>query len=151
MTYLQIQKSDILCCLCMVVCVGAYTPYQSPHQIAKTTRYPVGYDPDNRNRPDINKITQESKQCTMPLVYNDADNTKKYLRKCKTHFTQQSSSGWVPPIGYDPSLRKSESNTHYCKFDTGHLKRDETEKTAQIWTGIWMGHAILDRVSRKID
>lgn len=156
MKYLQIQKSGFLYFLCMVVCVAAYTPYQSPNQIAKTTRYPVGYDPDNRNRPDINKITQESQQnkceqCTMPLVYVSAQNTAKHPRKCKTHFTQRSSSRWVPPVGYDPRLRNSKPNTHYCNFDAGHFKRDDIDQTAQIWTGIWMGHAILDRVSRKID
>ena len=112
-----------------------------------TPRYPVGYDPDDRTRPSLRCARQH---CSCPLLprRHDAPPT----------LDPEPQAPWTPPVGYDPSARRSPPRaTHgsalhlsslYRKNEVEEIAWDPSQRThddgqTTLCTGIWMGKKIL--------
>ena len=93
-----------------------------------SARYPVGYDPDNRVRPNY-----------MPLCQ---------LPACERVNTLQAKPKWEPPVGYDPKKRKLALRAPITEqeLETIHFENDyDTDTKLKLCTGIWMGNKILEK------
>ena len=92
-----------------------------------SARYPVGYDPDNRVRPN------HMPPC-MPAC--DLKPTSDLKAKPK----------WKPPVGYDPKKRKLALRAPITgqELETIHFENDYDTKL-KLCTGIWMGNKILEK------
>lgn len=102
-----------------------------------SARYPVGYDPDNRVRPNY-----------MPLC--ELGNTAfKHMPLCEQHACGlKQRPKWEPPVGYDPRKRKLalRSPTTELELETIHFENDyDSDTKLKLCTGIWMGNKILEK------
>ena len=93
-----------------------------------SARYPVGYDPENRVRPNY-----------MPLCE---------LPACGRAETLKARPKWEPPVGYNPKKRKLalRAPTTEQELETIHFENDyDSDTKLKLCTGIWMGNKILEK------
>ena len=92
-------------------------------------RYPVGYNPDNRTRPN----------------YRPVPELRPYEPECSPfELTHDKKRGpdkkWQPPCGYDPKKRPK------LAFLPQNDKADpDPDHTLKLCTGIWIGNKILEK------
>ena len=101
----------------------AYNPQALP---PSKGRYPVGYDPTNRNRPFCNQSLSR----------------KQVLQQRRR---------WTPPVGYCPATRREKLNLRQAQPDNlidndNYIEWDNhtyTDNNERVCTGIWVGNRIL--------
>ena len=104
----------------------AYNPHALP---PSKGRYPVGYDPTNRNRPFCNQSLSR----------------KQVLQQRRS---------WQPPQGYCPLTRRKTMALRKATFDPDLADNEELEykewenessleDKESVCTGIWVGNRIL--------
>ena len=161
------------CCLARVAEMGmadtvrtalAFSAPRFPYGL----RYPVGYNPDNRTRPNYYPtellIPDKSDTPEMPENFNRcSDNT------CAPMELKERPR-WVPPEAYNPKRRRSTGTA----FQTSPLQRTDEDKAVnsnvytdpehvnwendydaddkiRLCTGIWMGRKILHKRCVTLD
>lgn len=139
--------------LSLYVCLGLYggfvecwtpTPCPSPSR-----RYPVGYNPDNRTRPNYGGDCRQScDDLQSDQVCSPMKLKPKPIRP-----------GWVPPVGYNPAERKRKLRMPLSRTDSSKENMDAPSSTetidfencdyndnnTKLCTGIWMGRTILQK------
>ena len=138
----------------------AFSAPRFPHGL----RYPVGYNPDNRTRPNYYPAE---------LLLPDALAMPEFLDRCSQH-TENTCAPmglnerpkWVPPEAYNPKRRRSTGTA----FQTPPLQRTDEDKVVnsnlehvnwendydaddkiRLCTGIWMGRKILHKRCVTLD
>jgi hypothetical protein len=148
-----------LACLAHAVFADSYAPPTPPTPPATppTTprhRYPVGYDPDNRQRPRA----YPAEHILLPKPLYPPPSTR----------GEAKAGRWQPPEGYvprrrsgAPALRRTDTREHLAPppVDPPPPAADDSacpmrgcklDASKHLCTGIWMGCAIIDRVCLKL-
>ena len=138
----------------------AFSAPRFPHGL----RYPVGYNPDNRTRPNYYPAE---------LLLPDALAMPEFLDRCSQH-TENTCAPmglnerpkWVPPEAYNPKRRRStgtafqtpplqrtdEDNAKNARLETVDWENDyDAEDKIRLCTGIWMGRKILHKRCVTLD
>ena len=150
-----------LCCLARmadtVSTALAFSAPRFPHGL----RYPVGYNPDNRTRPNYYPAE---------LLLPDAPAMPEFLNRCSENtcapMELKERPKWVPPEAYNPKRRRSSGTA----FQTPPLQRTDedrpgnsalehvdwendydTDDKIRLCTGIWMGRKILHKRCVTLD
>lgn len=110
--------------------VAALWCFSSP-----TPRYPIGYDPDNRSRPQYHPVE---------LLYpsNPSNPTHSFHTPAK----------WHPPKGYDPLERRKRAKENSENAQSVEKLRQTlqglhphaSEEAISLYLGIWVGKAVID-------
>ena len=134
------QNATTICAMLLLLLTRATAAAYS------TPRYPVSYDPDD-TRPSLRTARQH---CACPPLPHRRDAASMPELEPRTP--------WTPPVGYDPSARRSPPRaTHgsalhlsslYRKHDVEEIAWDPTQRNdgdgqTTLCTGIWMGKKIL--------
>ena len=104
-------------------------------------RYPVGYNPDLRTRPNY--------YSTKAIDENEGNN---YIEKLETDNQNETLELrprpiWKPPVGYDPKSRNIQnlkSGIDNLNF-TNPPVEISNDGRIMLCTGIWMGKSILQK------
>jgi len=132
-------------CICLYTgLVEGWTPTPCP---SPSRRYPVGYNPDNRTRPNYRGDSCESRYD--PFAPEEACSPMKLKPKPLR-------PAWVPPEGYNPAKRKlrmplsrtdlSEGDDVGSATETIDFENaDYSDNKTRLCTGIWMGRRILEK------
>ena len=150
-----------LCCLPQTANTAstalAFSAPRFPHGL----RYPVGYNPDNRTRPNYYPAE---------LLLPDAPAMPEFLNRCSENtcapMELKERPKWVPPEAYNPKRRRSSGTA----FQTPPLQRTDddrpgnsalehvdwendydTDDKIRLCTGIWMGRKILHKRCVTLD
>lgn len=125
--------------LCSVVCVSS-TKMSAFNlgMLAESSRYPVGYNPDNRTRPNYKPLPD----LRTPDMWAGESACSPML---------QPRPKWEPPVGYDPKKRKlafvdlrtpkTDEVLETINFENMH----DADGRLKLCTGIWMGNKILEK------
>ena len=102
------------------------------------SRYPVGYNPDNRTRPNYKPLPD----LRTPDMWAGESACSPMLKKRPK---------WEPPVGYDPKRRKlafvdlrtpkTDEVLETINFENMH----DADGRLKLCTGIWMGNKILEK------
>ena len=116
----------------LVTLISASTLYLRPAVALRcfsspTPRYPIGYDPDNRSRPQYHPVE---------LLYPSNPKPAK----------------WHPPKGYDPLERRkqmkgnseNEQQVERLRQTLRELHPHASDEAISLYLGIWVGKAVLD-------
>ena len=101
-------------------------------------RYPVGYDPDNRTRP------QAVQSLKRPQRTDSPNNMPLCMPVCEL----KPKPKWEPPIGYDPKNRKLHLRALVKDevLETINFVNDyDADTKLKLCTGIWLGNKILQK------
>lgn len=104
-------------------------------------RYPVGYNPDLRTRPDYysSRAIDENKiNNYITKIENNNQNETLELKQRPV---------WKPPVGYDPKSRNMQnlkSGTDNLEFTNPPVEISDDGRR-MLCTGIWMGNTILQK------
>ena len=133
-------------CICLYTgLVEGWTPTPCP---SPSRRYPVGYNPDNRTRPNYGGDSCPSRNDQM-----EADHACSPM-KLKPKPLRPA---WVPPEGYNPAKRKlrmplTRTDSSVEGEDVGSATEtidfenaDYNDNKTRLCTGIWMGRTILQK------
>ena len=153
-----------LCFLARMTDTVSTAPAFSAPRFPHGPRYPVGYNPDNRTRPNYYPAE---------LLLPDAPAMPEFLDRCSQH-TENTCAPmglnerpkWVPPEAYNPKRRRSTGTA----FQTPPLQRTDEDKVVnsnlehvnwendydaddkiRLCTGIWMGRKILHKRCVTLD
>ena len=104
-------------------------------------RYPVGYNPDLRTRPNYYSTKSLDRNEGNDYIGNLENDNQNETLELKPRPV------WKPPVGYDPKSRKMQN------FKAGTDNLDFTNPPVEIsndgrimlCTGIWMGKSILQK------
>ena len=104
-------------------------------------RYPVGYNPDNRTRPNYKPLPDLS----TPEAWAGESACSPMSQG------RQPKRKWEPPVGYDPKTRKmafvelrapkTDEVLETINFENSY----DTDARLKLCTGIWMGNKILEK------
>jgi hypothetical protein len=124
---LIVVQFQLFCCW-----VDAYPTPCPP----STRRYPIGYDPDNRTRPQWEHAISDTNPTLLPPPKRDFER-------------------WQPPSAYNPRLRKKNLSKHRQQLkrtdrpdylETINFENmDDMDGKIKLCTGIWMGRKILQK------
>ena len=95
-------------------------------------RYPVGYNPDNRTRPNYRPVPElrpyETECSPFELTHDKNDKKRGPDKK------------WQPPCGYDPKKRPK-----LAFLPQSNEADPDPDHTLKLCTGIWIGNKILEK------
>ena len=103
--------------------------------LSKYPRYPVGYNPDDRRRPNYQPLS-DSRRSHSQTSTTDSQTSTSRVRT------------WNPPVGYDPQKRKLALSTPNSDkvLDTINFENEyDPDGRLKLCTGIWMGNKILEK------
>ena len=138
---------DVALALAVASCaprlVAGYTP---PRPSLSSLRYPVGYDPDHRERPryfpspDALLPRPEVRPTTLPTT---RPTTRGEARRAR----------WEPPTGYVPRSQRAAPAGHGAERAAfvNDEPPDYSDGRVRLCTGIWMGRVILHKHCVALD
>ena len=146
----------LACVSCLVSAVQTYTLPTTPPISPVRARYPVGYDPDNRSRPQ-RQFPASSILKAKPVSTSSCTRTRGEAKTAR----------WAPHIGYDPrrrpTLRRTDTSMDMAlhnitqqpeaRFDASVCPLPECtlDPRTHLCMGIWMGRSIIERRCQKIE
>lgn len=152
-----------LCCLARMANTGSMALAFSAPRFPHNLRYPVGYNPDNRTRPNYHNYPVE-------LLLPDSPAMPEFLDRCSENTCSpmelKARPKWVPPEAYNPKRRRSsgtafqtpplqrtdEDNAKNARLETVDWENDyDAEDKIRLCTGIWMGRKILHKRCVTLD
>jgi len=161
MTLTILRQSLLSIMLQLSLYYGTIESYATPCP-SPSRRYPIGYDPDNRTRPQW-----EHASVNHGSVDAHVDSNLELLPPPLRPHPAHGYGRWRPPRGYDPNhhsrrasrLLKRRNRTNTLSTLRGGLQpdyldsletinfdnADYTDNRLQLCTGIWMGRKILEK------